>query len=146
VGLRAVRNEQSYLFRVRASPEAARELFLIYLERINELADNPEWYHLLSNNCTLNIVRYMNRVGREGRFRPSHLLNGLFDSYLYSRGYLDTSLSLEQLRIRSRISEVARNVAGASNFSELIRQNLPAFSQGSAATTAESPASGATSE
>ncbi len=143
VGLRTARNEQSYLFHVRASPEAARELFLIYLERVNELADNPEWYNLLSNNCTLNIVRYMNRVGREGRFRPSHLLNGLFDSYLYSRGFLDTSLSLEQLRIRSRISEVARNLAGAPNFSELIRQKLPAFRQENSALANDDPASSA---
>jgi hypothetical protein len=143
MGLRTVRDEQSFLFRVRANPETARALFLIYLERINELADKPEWYNLLSNNCTLNIVRYMNRAGREGSFRPSHLLNGLFDSYLYSRGYLDTSLPLEQLRNRSRITEVARNVAGAPNFSELIRQKLPGFSRGNAAEAADDPTPGA---
>ena len=28
------------------------------LERINELADQPEFYHLLSNSCTINIVSY----------------------------------------------------------------------------------------
>lgn len=144
MGLRTVRNEQSFMFRVTARPEAARELFLIYLERINELADEPEWYNLLSNNCTLNIVRYMNRAGREGRFRPSHLLNGLFDSYLYSRGYLDTSLPLEELRNRSRITEVARSVAGAPNFSELIRQNLPGVRQRSPAAAPADPAAGAT--
>lgn len=137
VGLRSVRNEQSYLFHVRASPEAARNLFLIYLERINELADKPEWYNLLSNNCTLNIVRYMNRAGREGRFRPSHLLNGLFDSYLYSRGFLDSSLPLDQLRMRSRITEVAQTFADAPNFSELIRQGLPG---GRTRDAAQSPA------
>jgi hypothetical protein len=146
MGLRTVRDEETYLFHVRASPEAARELFLIYLERVNELADNPEWYNLLSNNCTLNIVRYMNRVGREGRFRPSHLLNGLFDSYLYSRGFLDTNLPLEQLRIRSRISDVARNFAGAPNFSERLRQKLPAFSQGNSALADEGPATSTTDQ
>lgn len=145
MGLRTVRDEQSFLFRVQASPETARALFLIYLERINELAEKPEWYNLLSNNCTLNIVRYMNRAGREGRFRPSHLLNGLFDSYLYSRGYLDTSMPLEQLRNRSRISEVARNVAGAPNFSELIRQHLPGLRQRGSAAAAD-PAASATEE
>jgi hypothetical protein len=28
------------------------------LERINVLADRPQFYHLLSNNCTVNIVGY----------------------------------------------------------------------------------------
>lgn len=133
VGLRGVRNEESFLFHVRASPESARALFLIYLGRINELADQPEWYNLLSNNCTLNIVRYMNRAGREGGFRPSHLLNGLFDSYLFSQGYLDTTLSLEQLRARSRITEVIRSAADAPNFSQLIRRGLPGGRESAAA-------------
>jgi hypothetical protein len=35
-------------------------LLLIYLGRINELADRPEFYNLLTNSCTINIVRYAN--------------------------------------------------------------------------------------
>ena len=62
------RNEDVFLYRIRISPEFARRLFLVYLERINELADRPEFYHLLSNNCTINIVRYANLAGRVGRF------------------------------------------------------------------------------
>src|SRR5262249_39756427 len=52
------RNEEVYLSHIRISPEAARRLFLVYLDRINELADRPEFYHLLKNSCTINIVRY----------------------------------------------------------------------------------------
>lgn len=125
VGLRARRNEETFLFHVQTSPEAARRLFLVYLERVNELAERPEWYNLLSNNCTLNIVRYMNRAGREGGFRPSHLLNGLFDAYLHSAGFLDTSLPFEQLRARSRITDVVKSVVDSPNFSEMIRKGLP---------------------
>ena len=125
VGLRSRRNEETFLYHVQASPEAARRLFLIYLERVNELADQPEWYNLLSNNCTLNIVRYMNRAGREGSFRPSHLLNGLFDGYLYNAGFLDTSLPFEELRERSRITAVAKAAANAANFIQRIREGLP---------------------
>jgi hypothetical protein len=130
VGLRTNhRSEESFLYHIQASPETARALFLVYLERINELADNPEWYNLLSNNCTLNIVRYMNRAGREGRVRPSHFFNGLFDAYLFAAGYLDTSLPFNELRERSRITPAANAAANlaahASQFSEFIRQGLP---------------------
>ncbi len=126
VGLRAShRDEQVFLFHVMAPKENARRLFLIYLERINELAERPEWYHLLSNSCTINIVRYMNRAGREGDLRMSHLLNGFFDGYLFSIGLLDTSLPFHELRERSRITSAAKAAENAPDFSTRIRAGLP---------------------
>ena len=91
VGVRTShRGEAVYLYRLNTSAEDARRLFLVYLGRINELADRPEFYNLLSNSCTINIVRYANAAGREGRFDIRHLLNGLVDGYLYHSGRVDT--------------------------------------------------------
>ena len=86
------RDETVYLYRLNTSAENARRLLLVYLARINELADRPEFYHLLSNSCTINIIRYANAAGREGRFNIRHLFNGLIDSYLYHSGRMDTTL------------------------------------------------------
>jgi Domain of unknown function (DUF4105) len=119
------RNEDVYLYRIRTSPEFARRLFLVYLERINELADRPEFYHLFSNSCTINIVRYANLAGRVGRLDIRHIVNGWSDRYLYSAGALDTSLPFEELRRRSRINEVAQAAGNAEDFSERIRKSLP---------------------
>ena len=80
------RNEDVFLYRLRTSPEVARRLFLVYLDRINELADRPEFYHLFSNSCTINIVRYANLAGRVGRLDIRHILNGWSDRYLYDAG------------------------------------------------------------
>jgi hypothetical protein len=38
---------------------------------------------LLTNSCTINIVRYANAAGRGGGIELRHLLNGLVDGYLY---------------------------------------------------------------
>ena len=122
------RHENVYLFRLQISPESARKLFAVYLERINQLADRPEFYHLLTNNCTINIVRYANAVGRLGGFDIRHLLNGLIDAYLYSAGFLDTTLPLEELRRRSQINQVAQAADGRPDFSRVIRESLPAMS------------------
>ena len=66
VGVRTnYRHEAVYLYRLNTSPDDARRLLLVYLARINELADRPEFYHLLTNSCTINIVRYANAAGRE---------------------------------------------------------------------------------
>jgi hypothetical protein len=119
------RHEPVYLYRLNTSAESARRLFLVYLNRINELADTPEFYHLLTNSCTINIIRYANAAGRQGRFDIRHLLNGLIDSYLYHSGRVDTTLPFEELRRRSLINEAAQAADGKSDFSELIRVNLP---------------------
>lgn len=119
------RHEEVYLYHIRATPEKARRLFQVYLERINKLADHPEFYHLLKNSCTVNIVRYANAVGRKGRFDYRHWLNGLVDRYLYEKGYLDTSLPFSELRRRSRINETAQAADQAADFSDRIRASLP---------------------
>lgn len=121
------RQETVYLYRLNTSAEDARRLLRVYLERINELADRPEWYHLLSNSCTINIIRYANAAGREGRFDIRHLLNGLIDSYLYHSGRVETTLPFDELRRRSLINEAAQAAEGASDFSQRIRAALPAI-------------------
>ena len=128
VGLRAShRDEEVFLYHTRISPEFARRLFLIYAGRINELHDRAEFYHLLSNSCTVNIIRYANAAGRVGRFSIKHLLNGLIDQYIYAAGVVDTSLPFEELRRRSRITAAAQAAAGAEDFSARIREGLPAI-------------------
>ncbi len=126
VGVRANhRHETVYLYRLNTSAENARQLLLVYLARINELADRPEWYHLLSNSCTVNIIRYANAAGRQGRFDIRHLFNGLVDSYLYHSGRVDTALPFDELRRRSLINETAQTADGVPDFSQRIRAALP---------------------
>lgn len=120
------RNEEVFLYRIRAAPERVRDLFRIYLDRINQLVDRPEWYHLLSNNCTLNIIRYSRSVGAQhGRFEIRHLLNGLIDRYVYGMGIVDTTLGFEELRRRSHINAAAREDERSPDFPERIRAGLP---------------------
>jgi hypothetical protein len=119
------RKESVYLYHLNTSAEDARRLLMVYLDRINELADRPEFYHLLSNSCTINIIRYANAAGRAGRFDFRHLLNGLIDSYLYHSGRVDTTLPFEELRRRSHINEAGLAAEDAPDFSQRIRASLP---------------------
>jgi len=119
------RKERVYLYRLNSPVASVRKLLLIYLERINELADRPEFYHLLTNSCTINIIRYANAAGRTGQFNIRHLLNGLIDSYLYHSGRVNTDLPFEELRRRSLINEVAQAADKAPDFSDRIRASVP---------------------
>lgn len=127
VGVRTNHREETvYLYRLNTSAEDARRLLLVYLDRINQLADRAEFYHLLSNSCTINIIRYANAAGRQGRFDIRHLLNGLIDSYLYHSGRVDTRLPFDELRRRSLINDAAQAAEDAPDFSRRIRASLPA--------------------
>jgi hypothetical protein len=120
------RKETVYLYRLNSSRDNVRRLLMVYLKRINELADQPEFYHLLSNSCTINIIRYMNAAGR---FDIRHLLNGMIDSYLYHSGRVDTTLPFDELRRRSRINEAALAADDAPDFSARIRASLPTITR-----------------
>jgi len=119
------RDEDVFLYRIEATPEAARLLFQEYLRRINELADNAEWYNLLKSNCTLNIFRYANVAGRTGSFNIRHLINGWVDRYLFGVGFLDTSLPFGELRQKSHINKAAVAADDDPDFYKRIRESLP---------------------
>ena len=128
VGVRTnYRGEAVYLYRLNTRPADVRRLLMLYLARINELADRPEFYNLFTNSCTINIVRYANAAGREGRFDIRHLFNGLIDSYLYHSGRVDTTLPFDELRRDSLIDKAAQAADDAPEpeFSRHIRASLP---------------------
>jgi hypothetical protein len=128
VGVRTnYRHEDVYLYRIHTTHEGARELLLTYLRRINELAERPEFYHLLSNNCTINIVRYSNAIaGQRTRFDIRHYLNGLIEGYLYDTDRLRTTLPLAEFRRRSHINAAAQAADSNEDFSQRIRAAVPA--------------------
>ena len=90
-----------------------------YLERINELADRPEFYHLPKNSCTVNIVRYANTAGRRvGGSTGGTCSTVWVDGYLYDAGWVDTTLPFAELRQRPRITDAAKAAAHAPDFSQ----------------------------
>ena len=117
------RHEQVFLYRIQMPPEVARRLFLVYLTRINELADRPEFYHLLANSCTVNIVRYASAASAPLPFDIRYYLNGLSDRFLYRTGRLETGMAFEQLRLRAHINALA-HAASNEDFSKQIRATL----------------------
>lgn len=112
-----------YLYPTRATPEQARALFVDVLERANKLASQPEYYDTITNNCTSNIVRHVNRL-QPGRipldFRV--FLPGYSDQLAQDLGLLNTEDSLTASRARHRITELANAHAESPQFSQWIRR------------------------
>lgn len=114
--------EDVFLYRTKATPEDARLLFVDMLDRANELAERPEFYDLLLNNCTTNIARHVNRI-RPNRivYDMGVLMPGLSSHKAYMEGMLAGEGTFEELQARSNISPKAK-VAVREDFSQTIRR------------------------
>jgi len=114
--------EQVYLFRIKASPENARRLFLEYVAELNRLKERPEFYNTLTTNCTSTI--WMNARVNDGRLPYSWklLVSGHVPELLYEKGKLDTGLPFAELQKSSLINARAAAADHAADFSTLIRK------------------------
>jgi hypothetical protein len=129
IGVRArCRGEDLHLYRLPAPPERARRLLLEYLDRIDRLATEPEWYNALTHNCTTTIFTHVKPLVGRVPFDWRILMNGRIDELLYEHGVLDHSMPLDELRERSRVTEAARAASepgAGGDFSAAIRAGLP---------------------
>ena len=121
--------EDVYVYRVHGPSENGRRLFLAYIQKINGLKDEPEFYNTLITNCTTNIWLHT-------RVNPGHLplswklfLSGHVPACAYDAGKLDTSLPFPELQRRSLVNARARAADRAEDFSHRIREGLPGVSR-----------------
>ncbi|MGI9430673.1 MAG: Lnb N-terminal periplasmic domain-containing protein [Myxococcota bacterium] len=128
IGLRTnQRGEDVYLYRLNAEPELVRAVLLDYLEEINRLAEQPEWYNAATHNCTTTIDHHVQHVAKGTRpWDWRILLNGSLDQMGYENGTVMTGgLPFETLRARGAVSERAREAEVGPDYSARIRSGLP---------------------
>lgn len=118
-----VRQQPVYIYRTKASPEDARDLLVDMLQRANKLSEKPEFYDLLTNNCTTNIARHINQI-RPGRivYDIGVLLPGYSDRKAYMEGLLAGTGSFAEIKANADVTARARLAAGADDFSRRIRR------------------------
>jgi hypothetical protein len=120
------RKETVYLYRLAAPPALARKLLVSYLEEVDRLAKNPQWYNAFSHNCTTTIRLHVLQIGVPQPVDWRMLVNGYIDEMLYERGSINTSLPFPEIRQASNITEEAIAAGDAPDFSARIRVGLPA--------------------
>ena len=125
------RKDTVYLYPVRASPERIRAFFLDMVERMNALHARPEFYDTLTNNCTTNLVRHLERVsGVDVPYDHRTLLPAYVDALAQELGLIDTDAPLAVVRERYRINARALEAADAEDFSARIRAPAAAAPRG----------------
>lgn len=127
IGVRThVWKETVMLYPIRTTRARIREVFVGMLQRADLLSRHPELYDTFTNSCNSNIVRHVNTIS-PGRIRSGvrTAFPGFADRVAYEAGLIDAELSLEEVRARFRIDEIARRFPLDENFSRAIRAHLP---------------------
>ncbi len=116
--------EDVYIYPTTGTLQEARSLFLTYIEKMNELKKQPEFYNTLTTNCTTNI--WLNASGKIEHIPLSWkiLASGYVPEYLYETGHLRTDgLTFEELQKRSHINKRALSSEVNEDFSSRIRDH-----------------------
>lgn len=118
------RKDAVYVYPTKSTKEGSKQLFLDMLTRANTLREHPEFYNTITNNCTTNIIKHINKISPESI--PFFTLQAIFpensDRVAYELGLLDSKVSFEETRTRYYINDKATKYADDENFSVKIRE------------------------
>ena len=118
------RDDDVYVYPTVATPRQARTLFSDVMQRVNQLAGQPEFYHSVKNNCTTNLAEHVNRLQpKKVPFNWQVLLPGFSARYAYDLGLLDNRIPFEDLEIIANVNDLAERHFNSPNFSQAIRSN-----------------------
>ena len=120
------RGEDVYLYRLNASREALRGLFLGYLDEAAAIRRTPRFYNTLTSNCTTIIYQLARRIAPTLPLDYRLLLSGHFAEYVHDVGGLVPGHDYAQLQAAGRISNRARAFTGPpADFPHAIRAGVP---------------------
>lgn len=112
-----------YVYPSNANPGQAQDFFADIIGRMNQLREQPEFYHLLHNNCTTNLKDHVNRLS-PNRIRDNAwevLLPGFSSQYAYRVGLIENRIPYEDLRQIVQINGLSGDVSDPLGFSRQIR-------------------------
>jgi hypothetical protein len=117
--------EDVYLYSINWPKEDVKKVFLQYIDEMNRLNDNPDFYNTLMNNCTTMI--WINTLVNQDHLKFSWkvLASGFYAEYLYENGWLDQDLPFRELKNGAHINSLANDADQASDFSKRIRASNP---------------------
>lgn len=117
------RKDNVFIYPINASKEKIKLMLLDMLDRTNKLKEKPEFYNTLTNTCTTNLVKHVNKITpHKIPFSFKILAPGYSDELAYNSGLMNTTLSFEEIREYYKINDRAMKYADDPDFSKKIRE------------------------
>ena len=132
IGLRTHhRHEQVYMYRLGGTQQYRRAMLMSYMDRINKMAQHPEWYNALTSSCFTNIL-FQSREVNENRIPWWEMIDsrvvfdGGFDTFLYEHQKINTGMPFNEIKKLSLVNSKVDAAPIGADFSLKIREGLPA--------------------
>lgn len=122
-----------YLYPMEVEPALASALFVTMLTRANRLREHPEWYNVVTNSCSSNMINHLRDLYQaKAWFSPAGLVPGYLDHFAAEAGLLRIDGPLAQVRSRYLVTDRDLVMRGDRNWSLQIR-GLPEPADGAQA-------------
>jgi uncharacterized protein DUF4105 len=117
------RLDDVYLYRAKVTPAVARALFRDVMQRVNDLDEKPEYYNVVTNNCTTNVRKHVNDIApNRVPYNVDVLFPGYSDRLAYDDGLIERHGSFEETRAAARVNRLAYVYRDDPDFSQRIRR------------------------
>jgi hypothetical protein len=121
------RQNQIYMYPVKTSKDKMQQLLVSILSKTNQLAQTPEFYNTITNNCSINIKKHINLISKNKvPFDLRAILPEKSDELAYELELFDTNEDFPTLKNKSNITQKALSLTGLEpNYSQLLRAKTP---------------------
>ena len=124
-----IRGEQVYFFPVKMDKHMAQSLFLEYLSKADDLAEQPKWYNTLTSNCTTLVFDMVQAVSDKQLPMDYRLIaSGYLPNYLKDLHVLPHDWDIQTWYQRAHVNPKSASYSSLSSeqYSELLRQDVVA--------------------
>lgn len=118
--------EDVYVWKLKGDAQTAgRRMFMAYIDQINHLKAQPEWYNTLTSNCTNTI--WFHSLANPGHMPYSWriLVSGHLAGYMFEQGKIQGEGPFAEVQKRSHVNARAQAADQAEDFSRRIRADQP---------------------
>ncbi|WP_425409924.1 DUF4105 domain-containing protein [Hyphococcus sp.] len=107
-------DHELYAYRLDITPEQTRIVFNHFVDRTNQLRNQPRFYNTLTSNCTNELAKAVNSAFPGALpWHYSHVLTGYAAEHLYARDLIDGAQSFSALKADAAIGDLVRAHSGA---------------------------------
>lgn len=123
-----IRKEEVFLYPTTVSKNDVRIIFGMIIERINGIANEPEFYNTINENCRSSLARYFSAVLDVRRvpspFDYRRLLSGYSDELLFENGWINSTRNFEDTKRLHHINQYVQADGEGDDFSSKIRPHI----------------------
>jgi len=119
------RKEAVYLYPTTLDKTTIQKLFIIVINSVNKIKEQPEFYNTITENCLTSLTsKFRKEINPDAGFDYRRLVNGFSDEMLFDNGKIASTLDFKATKRRCYINQYVSGIAAVTDYSRKIRPYL----------------------